>query len=209
MNDIVVTNNTTDQLIDLIRARAAAGLKKYGTTLDRTDLTHRDWMRHMVEELIDGAGYALRAIDTATPDDAMRLLRAAPRPAVRFERSTDGIVIDHETGLEWSAATIGDRMNWAEAEKAAAAVRLGGHDDWRLPTRHELLSIVDDTRHEPAIDTSVFECASAWYWTATPWAPSPAGGAWIVDFGGGDSGGNARYLHARVRAVRSASPAGQ
>lgn len=42
-------------------ARDAAGRKKYGTSLDRTDLSATDWLQHMSEELLDGAGYALAA----------------------------------------------------------------------------------------------------------------------------------------------------
>ena len=52
---------TTQALIDLLRERDAAGRAKYGTTLDRTDLSRADWLQHLSEELLDGAGYALAA----------------------------------------------------------------------------------------------------------------------------------------------------
>lgn len=54
-------SKTTQALIDLLVARDVAGLAKYGTTLDRTDLTRDQWLQHMAEELLDGAGYALAA----------------------------------------------------------------------------------------------------------------------------------------------------
>ena len=54
-------SNTTQQLIDLLVARDAAGRAKYGATLDRGDLSHADWLQHMAEELLDAAGYALAA----------------------------------------------------------------------------------------------------------------------------------------------------
>ena len=61
---------TTNQLVDIIRQRAAVGLKKYGVSLDRTDLQASDWLRHLLEELCDGAGYVLaaerKAIETET-----------------------------------------------------------------------------------------------------------------------------------------------
>lgn len=128
---------------------------------------------------------------------------------IRFETRSDGTVIDHSTGLMWSAEDVGaDRLTWQEADQTARAVTLGGHDDWRLPTRTELLSLVDDTRFNPAIDTEAFPtCKSDWYWTASPWAPSPASYAWIVNFYNGHSLGSHRYCGARVRAVRSVSPA--
>lgn len=52
---------TTNDLISIIRQRADAGLKKYGVTLDRKDLTTAQWLRHLLEELCDGAGYVLAA----------------------------------------------------------------------------------------------------------------------------------------------------
>ncbi len=54
-------SQTTQALIDLLVARDRAGRAKYGATLDRADLTHEEWLQHMAEELLDGAGYALSA----------------------------------------------------------------------------------------------------------------------------------------------------
>lgn len=48
----------------LLAEREAAGLKKYGTTVDRTDLSPEQWLQHLIEELADGLLYALRARDT-------------------------------------------------------------------------------------------------------------------------------------------------
>ncbi|HIE5650307.1 TPA: DUF1566 domain-containing protein [Stenotrophomonas maltophilia] len=98
-------------------------------------------------------------------------------------------VIDHSTGLMWAVKSIGDSdgdpMSQADCEKACRELRLLGHDDWRLPTRSELAALVDDNRHEPAIDSSLFPgVLSRWHWTSTPCAWSSAS-AWLVDFGYG------------------------
>ena len=53
-------SNTTQHLIDMLRARDAAGRAKYGTSLDRTDLSTDEWAQHMLEELLDAAGYLVR-----------------------------------------------------------------------------------------------------------------------------------------------------
>ncbi|OBU50134.1 DUF1566 domain-containing protein [Stenotrophomonas maltophilia] len=95
-------------------------------------------------------------------------------------------VIDHSTGLMWAVKSIGDSdgdpMSQADCEKACSGLRLLGHDDWRPPTRSELAALVDDTRHEPAIDSSLFPgVLSRWHWTSTPCAWSSAS-AWGVDF---------------------------
>ncbi len=108
-------------------------------------------------------------------------------------------VRDNETGLIWTRKTIG-KHNWADAQKAAAEVNLGGHQ-WRLPTRKELLTLVDDERFEPAINP-VFECNSGWYWTSTPWASSPGVCAWVVSFNFGYAYGGGQSYNGFVRAVR-------
>lgn len=45
-----------------ISQRAAKGLTKYGTTVDRKDLLNRDWLQHLFEELLDAAVYTKRVI---------------------------------------------------------------------------------------------------------------------------------------------------
>jgi len=117
-------------------------------------------------------------------------------------------VIDHSTGLTWAVKSIGDSdgdpMSQADCEKACRELRLLGHDDWRPPTRSELAALVDDTRHEPAIDTSLFPgVLSRWHWTSTPCAWSSAS-AWFVDFGGGHVGDLHRGGYGFALAVRRA-----
>ena len=46
--------------------REELGLKKYGTTVDREDLTLRDWLQHAYEESLDKSLYlksAIRVLD--------------------------------------------------------------------------------------------------------------------------------------------------
>ena len=46
---------------DLLQ-RSELGIKKYNTTLDRTDLSHKDWLQHAYEEALDMALYLKRAM---------------------------------------------------------------------------------------------------------------------------------------------------
>jgi hypothetical protein len=117
-----------------------------------------------------------------------------------------GTVIDEATGLMWSKATIAKGKTWSEAKEAAAAVCLGGYSDWRLPTRKELLTLVDDTRSNPAIDTDRFDCDPDWYWSSTLLASSPSDCAWGVYFYYGYAAYYPQNGSGRVRAVRSVSP---
>lgn len=51
----------TQGLVERLLQRDATGLRKYGVTLDRPDLTIEQWLDHQTEELLDGAGYAQSA----------------------------------------------------------------------------------------------------------------------------------------------------
>lgn len=65
----------TEHLVSLLRSRAELGLRKYGTTLDRPDLSEADWLQHLLEELLDAAGYI---------EAARRRKLALPRTELRY-----------------------------------------------------------------------------------------------------------------------------
>lgn len=48
------------QVIEKYLDRAEAGLHKYGTTLERKDLTTDEWLNHLQEELMDATLYIER-----------------------------------------------------------------------------------------------------------------------------------------------------
>ncbi len=86
--------------------------------------------------------------------------------------------------------------------QAVNALGLCGVDDWRLPTRKELLSIVDNSRFEPAIDTNLFpQALSARYWTSSPYADQE-GSAWHVYFQYGEVYPDSKSQSHHVRLVR-------
>ena len=119
----------------------------------------------------------------------------------RFTYDQD-TVTDLRTGLMWQRHTSEDRFNLEAAKKYAANLRLGGYEDWRVPTKDELLSIVDRTRANPAIDTEVFpDTPSHWFWTVSPDAGS-SNSAWVVNFRSGNSYAFDVSSVSRVRCVR-------
>jgi hypothetical protein len=46
-----------ESVINQFRERSEVGIKKYGVTLDRTDLSTLDWINHAQQELMDGILY--------------------------------------------------------------------------------------------------------------------------------------------------------
>jgi len=52
----------TQMVMDDLESRSAIGFTKYGTTMDRTDLTRKQWLQHLYEELLDAAQYTKKLI---------------------------------------------------------------------------------------------------------------------------------------------------
>ena len=48
-----MNDNILEQVIAKMRQRSERGIEKYGTTLDRNDLTVMDWINHAQEEAMD------------------------------------------------------------------------------------------------------------------------------------------------------------
>jgi histidinol dehydrogenase len=50
-------DTVVESVVNRLRDRAKAGFEKYGTDLDRTDLTTEQWMEHAIEEALDFSLY--------------------------------------------------------------------------------------------------------------------------------------------------------
>ncbi len=57
-----------EKVIAEIRQRAKKGEAKYGTTMDRDDLSFVEWVQHLKEELMDAVVYAQKIIDACDTD---------------------------------------------------------------------------------------------------------------------------------------------
>ena len=63
MSDYTVTYNTDPIVYSVVKKfnqRSDVGQKKYGTTLDRKDLSRLEWINHLQEELMDAILYCER-----------------------------------------------------------------------------------------------------------------------------------------------------
>jgi hypothetical protein len=65
MDFITIDNKDTVvyRIASLLRSRSETGIRKYGTTLDRTDLEVKQWIEHAIEECLDQALYLQKLKD--------------------------------------------------------------------------------------------------------------------------------------------------
>ena len=131
---------------------------------------------------------------------------ADARPASDFQDASDHVK-DTKTGFFWAKESLGP-MNWTAALTACTTKAYGGFQDWRLPTRAVLRSLVDFTKQQPAASapTLAWPTDQGFYWSTVPWVAG--GSAWGVHFEDGSSGKGGLSSSYRVRCVRSPSTAG-
>ena len=118
---------TTERLKALLDARHEMGLAKYGTTVDRDDLTPSQWCQHAIEELLDGAAYLMRERDR-TQEIERELVEAKARIAR----------LDECIEVAWTLIANVSEGNWDKqrADWKDATVR------WRDECLHPVLSDV-------------------------------------------------------------------
>ena len=151
--------------------------------------------------------------------------------ALSYVDNGDGTITDANTGLMWEKKVnngglhdvdnmyvwtpgSGSIWEWIGFVNAEGGTGYAGHNDWRIPNKKELESIVDAGRYNPAVDPAfntgctagctelTCSCtASNYYWSSTTFANSPTL-AWYVDFYYGYVYGNYKVSNNYVRAVR-------
>ena len=120
----------------------------------------------------------------------------------------NGNVTDTVTSLMWQQ-TDGGEMTIENAQLYCDTLTLGGYTDWRLPNCHELFSILNHDKVNPAIDTIYFTKTLAEYWWSSERQANDSNKVWVTNAGGGvgnhpktetiSAGGPKRF---HVRAVR-------
>jgi hypothetical protein len=116
-----------------------------------------------------------------------------PNPTSYDGTSTSGVVIDKVTGLWWQqpinglnnqSKTCSAGCTQADALTYCANLTLAGHCDWRLPTRIELVSIIDYTAPGSFNQLYFPNTSGDFFWTSSPYLPA-ASNAWMVGFNSG------------------------
>jgi len=118
----------------------------------------------------------------------------------RFIDNGDGTILDTSTGLTWQKDTQDMSFTFKKAAEYARNLDLSGKG-WRVPTRAELIGIVDDEKLNPCISKVFGKTFSEWYWTSTLFS-GRSSSAWSVGFNYGSGNYNVVTNFSRVRCVR-------
>jgi len=111
----------------------------------------------------------------------VRAVSGGPLPGNNFIDNGDGTVTDDSTGLMWQQDGSAIKT-WQEALLYCEKLNLGGHNDWRLPNRNELQTIVQYILNSPPINKIFFpKTQPSAYWTSTTHVGYPDK-AWSIDF---------------------------
>ena len=138
----------------------------------------------------------------------------------RFSRSDPApgqlVVADGKTKLMWQGCAAGQSgtlvactggatpYTWQAAMTYCEGLTWGGFSDWRLPDFHELQSIIDWGRYNPAIDGTAFPGTPAdYFWSSSPSTyVGNASYAWAASFGSGYVDWQGKYSTFPARCVR-------
>ncbi len=152
-------------------------------------------------------------------------------PSPRFTDHGNGTVTDNLTGLMWTkdargpgpascmTDTVFRQLSWFENSdnpglpnvqayiQCLNAIPYLNHDDWRLPNRHEMRSLIDFSRSSPALPTGhpFSNVQSSYYWTASDYFDDNqmfSDWAWYLHFGSGQCGGDNKLNSRDVWPVR-------
>lgn len=100
-----------------------------------------------------------------------------------YTNNNDGTVKDNITGLIWQQG-YKENQTWYEANSYCKNLTLN-NDKWRIPTTKELITLIDYTTNNPAIDLFYFpNTSSDWFWGSNLSASNAS--SWIVYFYDGE-----------------------
>jgi hypothetical protein len=138
-------------------------------------------------------------------------LAAATRFVVLLDWSSEA-VLDRETGLVWEQAPQTTVASWYAARSACTAKVTGNRKGWRLPSVHELASLIDPSVAAPSPTLpaghpfTIVQSTSTVYWSATTNA-AIATDAWNLFFGSGGVSTINKSTSLQVWCVRGGSNA--
>ena len=135
---------------------------------------------------------AVSAVGPYYPEPAWDQKLPANRRFVVLTDWNSEAVLDRETGLVWERSPQTNTNIWIEAKLICPDHETGGRRAWRLPSVHELASLLDPSVAIPGpmlpaghpFTISATDIGFSRYWSATTFVDRP-NNAWFVDFNTG------------------------
>jgi len=171
----------TEHLADLLRERSARGLEKYGTSIDRGDLSRAEWLQHLLEELLDAAQYVEAAkrqalASAASIPDGWALVPWTPLPSMLVAvGSMNGYAgahgeadVDH---IEWYEAMVAEAQTKLPAEAGAHSPNSVSSDELDPLMRECIAKAIGEAIHNAA--SKVLEQAATQMLAMIDAAPQP------------------------------------
>lgn len=164
-----------------------------GVTIEQQDCSHgRDVTHNDPSDGHAGFSYTKLASDgTELPASATTwsCVRDNVTGLVWEVKTDDGGIHDKDNTYRWGGKTAQGSgygtyyPDWDVLVDGTNSEALCGFGDWRVPSRMELVSLVNFNRFDPAIDTDYFPRGRGLFWSSSPVAVYSLE-AWIVAFPG-------------------------
>jgi hypothetical protein len=130
-----------------------------------------------------------------------------PHPASYTVSESGHQLSDEVTGLVWQRTLDAKLRTWEDAKQYCACLSVDGVSGWRVPSRIELVSLVDFSKASPSINTEAFpDTTNENFWTSSV-VTFDAGLVYLVFFLNGHTTYSQLDYEYRARCVRSAEPA--
>ncbi len=72
----IIKDSIVESVVNRFKERSEVGIAKYGTTMDRKDLSTLEWMIHFREELMDGLLYLERVIKDTQKENIIDIMKS-------------------------------------------------------------------------------------------------------------------------------------
>lgn len=170
---------------------------------------------NLIKTGVGHAGFDFTKLDTsgnALPNTALfwACVKDNNTGLVWEVKTDDGGIQDKDNTYRWGGKTallnapFGTQFDdWNTLLDGVNNANLCGFNDWKVPSKHEYMSIIHYDREFPALDNSFFPNTNTIYWTASPYAGPGIESAWRVIVNNGGINHIQRNLSGFVRLVRS------